>query len=231
MRSACRPRPLSLVGLFVALIAPGFGGAGDDPARPPAPIHLFDGRTLDGWKPVVGPRNGTVTVVDGVLALAEGGPITEITSTRADLPRTNYALTFEAKRTAGTDFFAAATFPVGASYVTLVNGGWGGSVTGLSMINGASAAENATNHFVKYQNDVWYAFTIQVTDRVIRCLVDGREVFAFDHEDTQLKTRIEMRANEPLGFAAYRSAGLIKQIRIKPLDAKEVAEANAHIPQ
>ncbi len=78
MRSVCRLRPLSLVGLILALISPGSGGAGDDPARPPAPIHLFDGRTLEGWKPVVGPRNGTVTAVDGgAIALAGGGPITE----------------------------------------------------------------------------------------------------------------------------------------------------------
>ncbi len=207
--------------------------AGDEPARPTAPIALFDGRTLDGWKPVAGRRSGpvavAVAVADGVLTLTAGEPMTGVTSTRADLPKTNYALSFEAKRTDGNDFFAAATFPVGSSFVTLVNGGWGGSVTGLSLINGASAAENATNHFVKYQNDVWYRFTIQVTDRVVRCLVDDREVFALDHADTQLKTRIENRANEPLGFASYRSSGAIRRVEVVGLNPDQIKEVNARV--
>ena len=163
------------------------------------------------------------------MTLATGNPMTGVTCERVDLPKTNYTLTFEARRTAGNDFFAAATFPVGSSFVTLVNGGWGGSVTGLSLVNGANASENATNHFVKYQNDIWYTFEIQVTDSAIRCLVDGKEVFVLDHADTQLTTRIETRGNQPLGFASYRSAGEIRNIKVKPMTPAEVAEVNARI--
>jgi len=202
---------------------------GDDPAKPGSAISLVDGRTLDGWKVVAGSKAGKVSVEGDSLALGVGSPMTGITLTRTDLPTLDYALTFEAKRTAGNDFFAAATFPVGDSFVTLVNGGWGGSVTGLSMINGASASENETNHFVKYQNDVWYAFEVQVTARAIRCRVDDAEVFVFDHEGAQLKTRIETRANEPLGFAAYRSSGLIRKVRVKSLMPHEITEIDSRI--
>ena len=203
--------------------------SGDDPVKPSPPVILFDGKTLEGWRPVVGARSGKVTEADGSIVLAIGEPMTGVTSTRADLPKTNYALTYEAKRTEGNDFFAAATFPVGSSFVTLINGGWGGSVTGLSLLNGASAAENATSHFVKYQNDVWYSFTIHVTDRVIRSLVDGKEVFAFDHDGIQLKTRIETRPNEPLGFASYRSSGAIRQVQVRSLTPDEIAQVNARV--
>ncbi len=205
--------------------------ATDDPKELPKPIALFDGRSLDGWKPITGPRAGTVAVQGDAIALATGAPMSGVTSTRKDLPTSNYALSFEAKRTSGDDFFAAATFPVGPSFVTLINGGWGGSVTGLSLINGANASENETNHFVKYQNDVWYSFEVQVTAKVIRCLVNGSEVFAFEHEDIQLKTRIETRSNEPVGFASYRSSSLIRNVQIKPLTPGEIAEVDARIKQ
>ena len=202
---------------------------GDDPAQPGSAISLFDGRTLNGWKVVAGSKAGKVSVEGDSLALGLGSPMTAVTSTRTDLPTLDYALTFEAKRTEGNDFFAAATFPVGSSFVTLVNGGWGGSVTGLSLINGASASENETNHFVKYRNDVWYAFEVQVTARAIRCRVDSADIFVFDHEGAQLKTRIETRANEPLGFASYRSSGLIRKVQVRPLTLREVAETDARI--
>ena len=194
-------------------------------------LVLFDGRSLDGWQPVAGARAGKVVVDGGMIALAAGEPMTGLACTRGELPKVNYILTYEAKRTAGNDFFAAATFPVGASFVTLVPGGWGGSVTGLSLIDGASAAENSTNHFVKYQNDVWYTFRVEVTARAIRCRVDDREVFTFDHRDAQLKTRLENRANQPLGFASYRSAGQIRRVEVKPLSAAEVAAVDARVDQ
>lgn len=220
--------------LLCGLIFVGMAGLapsqGDDPdATKSAVIRLFDGRSLDGWRPIRGTKVGKVEVNAGAINLPAGGPMTGVTTTRADLPTTNYRLTYEAQRTEGNDFFAAATFPVGSSFVTLVNGGWGGSVTGLSLINGESAAENTTNRFVKYQNNVWYRFEVQVTEQAIRCLVDDVEVVAYAHEGTQLKTRLETRVNEPLGFASYRSAGMIRRVEIKRLGPTEIAQIDAKV--
>jgi hypothetical protein len=138
------------------------------------------------------------------------------------LPTTRYELSFEAKRTSGNDFFAAATFPVGKSFVTLVNGGWGGSVTGLSSLNGSDASENETRRFVKYENGTWYKFRVHVTDDVIRCWIDDRATFAVNFQDFQLKTRIETRPCQPLGFATYRSTGQIRGVEIRSLNAAEI---------
>ena len=63
----------------------------------------------------------------GRRSSARGAVPSGITSTRKDLPTTNYELSFEAQRLDGFDFFAAATFPVGKSHATFVNGGWGGA--------------------------------------------------------------------------------------------------------
>jgi len=97
---------------------------------------LFDGKNLEGWKKCDFYKAGEVKVEDGMIIMSKGVSMSGVTSTRQDLPTTNYELSYEAMRLAGRDFFAAATFPVGKSYITLVNGGWGGGVTGLSNLDG-----------------------------------------------------------------------------------------------
>ncbi len=194
--------------------------------EPPAKRVLFDGKTLDGWKKVESFKAGAVKVEDGAIVLEAGGPMSAVVSTRTDLPTTDYELSFEAKRIAGQDFFAAATFPVGKSFITLINGGWGGSVTGLSSINGSDASENESRRFVKYQDNTWYRFRVQVTDDVIRCWIDDKETFAVNYKGQQVKTRIETRNHQPLGFASYRSTGAVRAVQVRKLTPSEVAETN-----
>lgn len=227
---------ISRRGLFLYALA--LGGCGMLPRLwgwqgqevPAGIVRLFDGKSLAGWKSTGHYKAGAIEVAEGALRLPIGGPMTGIVSTREDLPRLDYELTYEAKRTEGRDFFAAATFPVGAACVTFVNGGWGGNVTGVSSINGADASENSTNTFVKYENETWYRFRIRVTGRRIRCWVDDRQVVDLDHADLTLGTRVESRACEPLGFATYRSEGWIRNVTLRPLTAAEVAEMSEPDP-
>jgi Domain of Unknown Function (DUF1080) len=194
--------------------------------EPPAKLVLFDGKSLEGWKKVESLKAGAVKVEDGAIVIEAGGPMTSVVSTRTDLPTNDYELSFEAKRTSGQDFFAAATFPVGKSFITLVNGGWGGGVTGLSSINGSDASENETRRFVKYQDNTWYRFRVQVTDEVIRCWIDDKETFVVNYKGQQVKTRIETRSSQPLGFASYRSTGAVKSVQVRKLTAAEIAANN-----
>ncbi len=214
--------PAAIVAAFV-LLGPGPVRSDDPPA---GKIALFDGKTLDGWKRVESFKAGEVKVEGGSIVLGPGGPMTGVVSTRKGLPTADYELTFEARRTEGGDFFAAATFPVGPSFLTLVNGGWGGGVTGLSSINGADASENETNRFAKYQNGTWYRFRIRVTGEVVRVGLDDREIIAFRHDGQQVKTRIEVRDCQPLGFASWRSAGSVRGVEVRPLSPAEVAACN-----
>jgi Zn-dependent M28 family amino/carboxypeptidase len=210
-----------------------FGGASNPagalegpPAAKPSKRALFDGKSLEGWKKTESFRAGEVKVEDGSIVMEVGAPMSGVTSTRTDLPTTNYELSFEAKRLAGDDFFAAATFPVGKSFITLVNGGWGGSVTGLSCLNGADASENETRRFVKYQNGTWYRFRVRVTDEVIRSWVDDQETFAVNYQGSQVKTRLETRGSQPLGFATWKSGGALRAIEVRTLSAEEIAANN-----
>ena len=178
---------------------------------------LFDGKSLEGWKKCDFYKAGEVKAEDGQITLFKGLPMSGITTTRQDLPTTNYELNYEAMRVDGRDFFAAATFPVGKSYITLVNGGWGGGVTGLSSLDGMDASENETSRSFRYENKVWYRFRIRVTDKMIRCLIDDKEIVAVAHRERRVSTRIECRRNQPLGFATYDSIGALRHIEIRPL--------------
>jgi hypothetical protein len=212
---------------FVVAASPGAypDDKGQGEGKPRALI-LFDGKTLDGWKKADPGDGGAVKVEGGSLVMGEGRLMNGITTTRRDLPTTDYELVYEARRLSGSDFFAAATFPVGKSFITFVNGGWGGNVTGLSSLNGSDASENETTTFVKYENDTWYRFRVRVTDRAIRCWVDDKEVVAVDHQGVEVDTRIEVRDNQPLGFATYESSGALRRIELRKLTPDEVATTN-----
>jgi hypothetical protein len=218
---------LLLLGCWLFVITAAMGQeARDRPASAPGAIILFDGKTLDGWKPSGFLNAPEVKVEDGAIVLAVGRSMTGITSTCKDLPKTNYELSYEARRLEGRDFFAAATFPVGKSCITLVNGGWGGSITGLSSLDGMDASENDTSHPVKYENGKWYRFRVRVTDRMIRCWIDDNELIAVKHEDRRINTRLESRRSEPLGFATWETAGAVRKIEIRPLTPEEITATN-----
>jgi hypothetical protein len=187
---------------------------------------LFDGKSLEGWKKVDFIGTGEVKVEDGAIVMEAGRSMTGITTTRKDLPTTNYELSYEAMRLSGHDFFAAATFPVGTSFITLVNGGWGGSVTGLSSLDGIDASENETTQSVTYKEKTWYRYRIRVTGEVIRCWIDERLIVAVNYQGRRVGTRIEVRRNQPLGFATWETTGALRAVKIRPLTPDEVAAAN-----
>jgi len=218
----CTVVAISSLFLLVATVE-----AGPDDKAPPGGSSgakvLFDGKSLEGWKKSDFCKAGEVKVEAGLIIMSKGVSMSGITSTRKDLPTTNYELSYEAMRLAGRDFFAAATFPVGKSYITLVNGGWGGDVTGLSSLDGMDASENETTRSFRYQDKTWYRFRIRVTDKVIRCLIDDKEILAVAHRDRRVATRIETRRNQPLGLATWESTGAVRHIEIRPLTAAEIA--------
>ncbi|MFO0953325.1 MAG: DUF1080 domain-containing protein [Isosphaeraceae bacterium] len=201
-----------------------FAGAGAArAAETPKPTVLFDGKTLAGWTPTDFSHAGEVVVKDGAIVLGTGRAMTGITTTRQDLPKTDYELVYEAQRVKGSDFFAAATFPVGKSFLSFVNGGWGGTVTGLSSLGGADASENETGRFYEYKNNTWYRFRVRVTDKVVRCWINDEVVVDVGHEDRMKSTRLEMHFSQPMGFATWESTGVIRKVEVRKLTPEEVA--------
>jgi hypothetical protein len=217
-------RRCALAAAAIGVLIPAVAAAQD--VRAPESLVLFDGKGLEGWKKVDFVGTGDVKVEDGAIVMEAGRSMTGITSARKDLPTTDYELSYEAMRLSGHDFFAAATFPVGTSFITLVNGGWGGSVTGLSSLDGIDASENETTQSVTYREKTWCKFRVRVTGEVIRCWIDKKLVVAVNYQGRRIGTRIEVRRNQPLGFATWETTGALRAVKIRPLTRAEVAEAN-----
>jgi hypothetical protein len=188
---------------------------------------LFDKKSLDGWKSADYFGSGKVLVKDETIVLEKGKKMTGVTYARDNFPKTDYEVTLEAKKTAGNDFFATTTFPVGDAFCSLVVGGWGGGVVGLSSIDSADASENATRQDMTFKAGQWYRVRIRVSKNRIEAWIDKEKVVDLDTTDRRISIRLECRACKPFGIATYESAALVRDIRLRTLtaaDKKAIAE-------
>ena len=190
------------------------------PAQSPAKEEagwrpLFDGKTLAGWKPTEFVGEGPVRVENGQILLEAGTDLTGITWQGPRLPTTSYELALQAMRVKGSDFFAGVTFPVADSFCSLILGGWGGTVVGLSSINGRDASENETSQSITFENGRWYTVRIRVTPAAIEVWLDDRRIINQDLKGNTFDTRIEMEPSKPLGIASWRTTAAIREIRLR----------------
>ena len=185
---------------------------------------LFDGKTLKGWKQSDFYKPGKSSVKDGSIILEKGTKMTGLTYDGKDFPKMNYEVSLESKRVDGRDFFCTTTFPVGDSFCSFVVGGWGGSVTGLSSIDGIDASENQTGQGIEYKNDQWYKIRIRVTDKRVETWIDKEQTVDLDTSDVKLGIRIECNVSTPFGIASYDTVGAVKDIKVRSLSAAEIKE-------
>jgi len=178
---------------------------------------LFDGRTLTGWLPSKFSAEGAVKVEDGRIVLDTGKSMTGITWAGAMLPTTNYEIALQAMRVEGSDFFAGVTFPVEDSFCSLILGGWGGSVVGLSSINGQDASENDTSQSIEFQNGRWYSARIRVTPAKIEAWLDDRQIITQELKGNKIDIRLEMELSKPLGVASWKTKAALRDIRLRRL--------------
>lgn len=218
---------LAVLGLSCFLV--GSTGAADKPAdaavaatteKPEEQLGtpLFDGKSLKNWKATDFGREGKIGVKDGALIIGKGEPMTGITWEGEELPKVDYELRLEAKRVEGGDFFCGLTFPVGKESCSLILGGWGGTLTGLSSINYQDASENETTNFYEFKSDKWYKITVRVTSDKIVATLDGDTLAEVEYKDKKIGIRFEMEPCRPLGVATYRTAGALRNFRLVKLD-------------
>jgi len=184
---------------------------------------LFNGKDLQGWKVTNFGGEGEVTVgKKGEITIEEGVDLSGITTTRKDLPTTNYEVEFEAQRVKGTDFFVGYTFPVGDSACSLVMGGWGGGVCGISSLDFMDAAENETTQCRDFVQGKWYNVRVRVTDTRIQAWQGKSTLADVEHASYKVDVRFEMDASKPMGFATYQTIGKIRNARIRTFTADDV---------
>jgi enterochelin esterase-like enzyme len=186
---------------------------------------LFDGKSLAGWKSTDFGGQGEVAVEKGAVVMEQGNDMTGITYSRGDFPTMDYEVTLEGKRLQGNDFFCTTTFPVGDSHCSLVIGGWGGTVVGISSIEFQDASENETTTLKTFQRDRWYRMRIRVTRSQIEAWIDDEKVVELATAGKKISVRIECEPCKPFGIATWRTTGAVRDIRVRTLTASEKGAA------
>jgi hypothetical protein len=99
----------------------------------------------------------------------------------------------------------------------MVVGGWGGSVVGLSSIDGEPAVENQTCRYVDFDPKRWYRIRLRVEPERIRAWIDDEQVIDFATSDHRLTIYWEMEPCLPLGVATWHTTAALRNIRLRKL--------------
>ena len=166
---------------------------------------LLEVGSFKGWEFTNFGGEAAVEWNEGVIRFDRGEPMTGINMTTKDFPKENYEMRWKATRIDGSDFFAGVTFPVGSEFCSLICGGWGGGLVGLSSINGNDASENETTGFHKFKNKQWYSFRVRVDKQHLTAWIDDEEIFKVEREEKKFSTRAEVFKCKPVGYCVFQS--------------------------
>lgn len=192
------------------------------PARR-AEWRLLTDEFAPAWKAAGIPEEGAVTVQNGEITLQPGQPMT---GARLDaqawehacIPATRYAIEYEAMRVEGNDFFGTVTFPVGDSHASLVVGGWGGTLVGISSIDDMDASENSTTGNAFFENNRWHQVRIEVRDDELRAWINGKLFVSTSTRGHKLGLRAgDIQKCTPFGFASYATQARVRNVLIRRL--------------
>ena len=180
---------------------------------------LFDGSSLDHWAVTDYAGHGEVSLDgNGSVVLEFGIALTGIHWVGEKLPLCNYEISWSAKKVSGTDFFGSLTFPYLNDHATLVLGGWGGALVGISCLDGFDASENQTATAHLFNTNQWYRCVLRVTETHFKFWVDQEKLIDCDIQGRDISMRTgEIELSRPLGFSTFDTTGLIKDVRISSL--------------
>jgi hypothetical protein len=194
-------------------------------ARPVTPVAgegwkpLFDGKTLNGWQVTDFRGHGAVRCESGLVIMNTGTALTGVNWTN-DAPKVNYEITLEAMRVEGPDFFCGLTFPVADSHCSLILGGWGGMMVGLSSINGDDASDNQTSQVIEFDGGRWYRVRVRVTEERIQAWLDERRIIDLDTRGLKISLRYgDIELSKPLGVATWKTTGALRDLKIRAINA------------
>jgi hypothetical protein len=221
MKHALRFLLGALAGL--AAVASGFSAEPAKGDAGPKWRALFDGKTLAGWLPSDFEGGGAVTVENpfrggpGAIVIAAGETLSGFTWTKGgELPRENYEITLEAMKLTGSDFFCGLTFPVGKSACSLIVGGWGGMVIGLSNIDHVDASENETTQGREFKDGRWYRVRVRVAGDKIEAWIDDEQLVDVEINGRKITLRGgDIQKSLPLGVATYMTGAAVRDIRLR----------------
>jgi hypothetical protein len=177
--------------------------------------EMFDGQTLAGWRETAFAGHGEVRCQSSVIVLSMGSPFTGINWTN-EFPKMNYEIALDAMRVMGSDFFCGLTVPVGTNFCSLIVGGWGGSLVGISSLDGMDAAENETTKFKNFESGRWYRIRLRVTEKKIQAWIDKERLVDVSTVDRRISVRPgDIELSEPVGLACWQSAAAYREVQFR----------------
>ena len=178
---------------------------------------LFDGKTLSGWRETEFAGRGELQCTHGLIVLQMGDPFTGINWTN-DFPKMDYEIALDAMRVSGSDFFCGLTVPVSNSFCSLIVGGWGGSLVGISSLDGMDASENETTKFMNFEQGRWYRIRLRITEGRIEGWLDKEKLIDVVTTERRISLRPgDIEYSKPLGVASYQTTTALRQIRMRPI--------------
>ncbi len=190
---------------------------------------LWDGKSLDGWTVTPFAGHGDVEVRDGALILNQG-ILTGIHRTQAPA-RVDYEVELEARRVLGGDFFCGLTFPVRDNHATLVVGGWGGAVVGISSLDDQDASQNETTQYKAFKTDQWYRIRLAVTSTNLSVWIDAERIIHADITGKKVSMRSgEIELSAPFGIATWSTTAELRNLRWRTLGDTPPAAGTVILP-
>ena len=199
--------------LFAATIA-----VADD--KPMPWQTLLKGDKLGKWTATKFGGEGELSIKNGLLTLTMGYPMTGVTWTGKEFPKMDYEIELQARRVEGNDFFCGLTFPIGETHASLILGGWGGTVTGISSIDFFDASENETMSVIDYKQNKWYDVRVQVLKDHVTVWLDSKKIIEVKGEK-KWSTRPEVDLSKPLGLACFQTKAEFRNFRFRKVPPVE----------
>ncbi len=182
---------------------------------------LLSAEFASAWKASGMPEEGKVLVQDGEISLHPGQPMTGVRFDAwqsAGLPLTRYSIEYEAMRVEGNDFFGTVTFPVNDTHASLIVGGWGGTLVGISSIDDMDASENNTRGNARFENNRWHKVRIEVRDDELRAWINDKLFVNTSTKGRKLGLRTgDIEKCLPFGFASYATQSRIRNVLVHRL--------------
>lgn len=178
---------------------------------------LYDGVDLADWELGVYGESDEYEVNEEGVIIPQTAALAGMTY-RGELPETPYVLGVEATRLYGADFFLGLTFPAGEDHLTLVLGGWGGMVCGLSSIDGVDASSNDTRTLRHFPNGKRHAVVVTVTETEVDVTIDGEPFLTTSIADRELGLRVDVEPSFPLGIASYATSTQVHRVWVRERD-------------
>ena len=179
---------------------------------------LFDGHSLSGWNETKFSGRGEIEVHDGLILMKMGDPFTGIGYTN-DFPKMNYEIAMDAMRVSGSDFFCGLTVPVGDSFCSLIVGGWGGALVGISSLDGMDASENETSKYETFEQNHWYRIRLRVTHDRLEGWIDKEKLIDVVTTGKRISLRPgEIEESKPMGICCWQTTAALRQIKLRHVE-------------